>query len=201
MVNFLYMKDNKYGMKPKERIIQLLAAYPKKPWMQKELAERAGCSRPYVSKLVKGFEKEGIIAKPYKNQLRLINPEKLLVKWAAIRKMPKPEYITATTDRAEAVLGKMNGYAVTFLRAAWHRTHFMKAERIDIYADDKFRVEKIGSASKVPTPVAVYREPEALEGRVKVGGLWLVSPALNYVDLVVKGHAQAAGVLAEKEGL
>lgn len=188
-------------MKPKERVMQLLATYPKKPWMQKELAELAGCSRPYVSKLVGGFEDEGIIAKPYKNQLRLINPEKLLVKWAGIRKMPEPEYIETTVDEAETALRKMNGYAVTLLKAAWHRTHFMKAERIDIYADDNFGVEKIGSASKVPTPVVVYREPEALEGRITVGGLWLVSPALNYVDLVVKGHAQASKVLAEKEGL
>lgn len=187
-------------MQPKERIFQLLATYPQKPWMQKELAELASCSRPYVSKLVGELELGGIIAKPYKNQLRLVNPQKLLMMWANIRKLPEPVYLDAKAVDVEARLGKEEGYAMTLLRAAWHRTHFMKTERIDLYVDDSFKLETLGERSDSPTTVAAYREANALEGSEEVGGLRLVALPLNYVDLVAKGHSRVAEVLAQ-EGL
>ncbi len=61
-----------------EKIIRLLLVYPKKQFKQVELARNVGCSKVFVSKIIKKFTEEGILSKISKNEFRLISFSKLI---------------------------------------------------------------------------------------------------------------------------
>lgn len=190
-------------MEPRERIFRLLCVH-KGPWMQKDIAGKAGCTQAYVSKVMKEFLEEGMISRPYKNQVNLIGFSRLLLKWAAMRKMPQPTYVNPefAASEIEKKLAGLDGYALTLFSGAWHRTGFMKTERLDAYVDEGFDVEKFGGVSTAPTMLIFYRSSEELDGAERSGGLALVHPAQNYADLASMGGSgmRVASEIAKKYG-
>ncbi len=190
-----------------EKIIRLMLTYPKRKWMQKELAEKANCSRAFVSKLMKRFHSENIISRPYKNQVILIGFQKLLNKWVSMRKLPEPVYLESalSEEEFEKLLKKeKKDYALTLFRAAWQRIKFMRTNSFELYVSpermEKF-VAKFGKRTEKPTNFIIYNsEKENFEGMGKVNGLNLVSVVQNYVDLMSLGGtgARVAFKLGEK---
>lgn len=190
-------------MKPKERIFRLLCVH-KGPWMQKDIAKKAGCTPAYVSKVMKGLLNDGIVSKPYKNQVDLLSFSTLLLRWAAARRVPSPTYIKSPLNKAELEkrLSGMDGYALTLFSGAWHRTKFMKTESVEAYIREDFDAGQFGSVSTEPTNVTFYRSSEELDGAEKIGGLSLVHPAQNYADLASLGGTgiRVAQEIARKYG-
>lgn len=178
-----------------EKIIRMLLEHPKQKWMQKDLAARSSCSRPYVCKLMKKFRKENIIARPYKNQVVLIGFSKLLNKWANMRKMPEPVFVETTLDEKEIenLLKDMEDYALTLFRAAWYRIKFMRTDSFEIYAQkpEEF-INKFGKKVNEPTKFIVYKGDENMfKSTEKIDGFNLVSVVQNYADLVTAGGSGA----------
>ena len=181
-------------MNKKQRIYQLLLNSPKKTWVQKELAELSGCSAAYVSKVMGALEKEGIAVRPRKNSTRLKDFSKLLLKWAAIRKMPEPIYIKTKVDRdlddLEFLFSGISGCALTLFSGAWHRTHLLKTSTFEAYLSPKILekiITSIGKISDSPTTVRLYRAENELENSGIVEGVPVVSLVQNYVDLISVG--------------
>jgi len=176
-----------------EKIIRLLLTYPKRKWMQKDMAEKAGCSRAYVSKLMRRFHSENIIARPYKNQVVLIGFSKLLNKWAGMRKLPEPIYIetSLSEEEIEELLKKQKDYALALFRAAWYRTKLMRTDSFEMYVlprNIKRFTDKFGEVVENPTNFIIYEcEEQIFEGMEVIGGLNLVSVVQNYVDLMSFG--------------
>lgn len=179
-----------------EKIIRVLLTYPKRKWMQKELAQKANCSRAFVSKLMKKFRAENIIARPYKNQVILIGFQKLLNKWTGRRKLPQPTYVetSLSEEEVEHLLRREKNYALTLFRAAWYRTKFMKTNSFEIYVSGNLKkfASKFGNFTEKPTPFVMYRsQKEVLEGKEIRDELTLVSVVQNYVDLMSYGGSGA----------
>jgi len=176
-----------------EKIIRLFLIYPRKTWKQSELAKKVGCSKAFVSKLIKRLVSEGVITRPNPQKIILINNAKLLNKWYSLRKMPKPIYIKTEFSKRqiENMLKKETDYCLTLFSAAWHRIKFMKTNRIEAYVNKrktrKF-IEKFGKISKNPTNFIIFPSDNQLfEATEKVNGLHLVHFIQNYVDLVSLG--------------
>lgn len=172
-----------------EKIIRLLLTYPKRKWMQKELASIVCCSKPFVSKIMHRFATDGIIAKPYKNQVVLLDFPRLLNIWASMRKLPAATYIKTDWSRKEIVdmLKESESYALTLFSAAWYRIHFMRTERLELYTTDESFLHKFGSLSKEPTNFLAYIcEKDVFEG-CEIVELRVVSTPQTYVDLMSFG--------------
>ncbi|MBN2014197.1 MAG: hypothetical protein JW778_03365 [Candidatus Altiarchaeota archaeon] len=192
-----------------ERIIRLLLTHPKRRWVQKDLAEKTHCSTAFVSKLMKKFQSENIIARPYKNQVVLIGFSKLLNRWSSTRKLPQPIYIRTSfsEEKIEGLLRREKGYVLTLFRAAWHRTKFMKTDSFEVYVvSDKIEgfTKKLGARTENPTNFIVYEcEEQVFEGMETINKLRLVSVVQNYTDLMSLGGtgSRVAFNLAEKYGL
>jgi len=192
-----------------EKITRLLLTHPKRKWMQKDIAETAGCSRAYVSKLMQRFHSENIIARPYKNQVVLIGFSRLLNKWAGMRKLPEPIYIetSLSEEEIEESMRKEKDYALTLFRAAWYRTKLMRTDSFEMYvlAEDIERFAgNFGDRIENPTNFIIYgSEKQIFEGMEAVGKLRLVSVVQNYVDLMSFGGtgSRVAFNLGERYGL
>ncbi len=188
----------------KEKVMRSLLTHPKNTWKQKELADKAGCSKAFLSKLTKKFISEGILTRPYNQQLVLVSYTKLLNKWSGERKMPQPVYIKTEmkSKRVEQKLKKMESYALTLFSAAWHRIKFMKTNTVEVYVhkDLKPFIKTFGKKSKDPTTFSIFPIDEEIEGSEKINGLSLVSVVQNYVDLMSYGGngARVAFELAKK---
>jgi len=190
-----------------EKIIRMLLTHPKQKWMQKDLAEKSNCSKAYLSKLMKKFREENIIARPYKNQVVLIGFSKLLNKWANMRKMQEPIYlnISLSEKEIEDSLKEEKDYALTLFRAAWYRTKFMRTDSFEIYAGEpeKF-IKNFGEKVNEPTNFIVYMgDKQIFEFIEIVEGFKLVSVVQNYADLMSAGGSgvRVAYELAEKYDL
>jgi len=192
-----------------EKIIRLLLTYPKRKWMQKDIAEKAGCSRAFVSKLMYRFHSENIIAKPYKNQVVLIGFSKLLNKWAGMRKLPEPIYIetSLSEEEIEELLKKRKDYALTLFRAAWYRTKLMRMDSFEAYVSQRNIgrfIGNFGGRVENPTNFIIYESEEQIfDGVEVIGKLRLVSVVQNYVDLMSFSGtgSRVAFDLGEKYGL
>lgn len=190
-----------------EKIIRMLLTHPKQKWRQNDMAEKSSCSKAFVSKLMKKFQEENIIARPYKNQVVLIGFSKLLNKWANIRKMPEPIYIetTLSEEEIEELLKDEEDYALTLFRAAWYRIKFMRTDSFEIYVrkPEKF-IKKFGKKVNEPTNFVVYKgEQQIFESIEIVNDFKLVSVVQDYADLMSVGGsgARVAFELAKKYDL
>lgn len=176
-----------------EKIIRLLLSCPKRRWRQTELASAADCSKAYLSKLTKRWLYEGMIARPKPQEIVLVGASKALSYWVSIRKPPKAVFISTNLTKAETehLLKKETGYALTLFSAAWHRAKFMKTNTIEAYVlrkKLKHFVKKLGKVSGNPTPLTLMSaEKDVFINTERMHGLLLVSPAQNYVDLMLVG--------------
>lgn len=192
-----------------EKIIRLLLTHPKHKWMQKDLAEKTDCSRAFVSKLMRKFQLENIIAKPYKNQVVLVGFSKLLNRWSSMRKLPEPVYMETSFSEKEIeeLLKKREDYALTLFRAAWYRTKFMRTNSFEVYVpreNIKGFAGDFGDRTENPTNFVIYGGEEQIFKDTEVGeGLKLVSVVQNYVDLMSFGGSgsRVAFNLGERYGL
>ncbi len=188
-----------------EAIIRLLLTYPKKSWKKVELARRANCSKPFLTKLMKKLEEEGIVVKAFSG-ISLISFSKLINQWIALRELPKPIYIETnlTNKKIEEKLKEMDDYALTLFSAAWHRIKFMKTDSFELYTTKPKQFKKIGEFTRNPTNFLIfYYNKNIFEGMEKIKNINLVSPIQNYVDLMSYGGSgvRVAIRLAEKYDL
>ncbi len=176
-----------------EKILRLVLLHHEKSWKQVELAELAGCSKAFVSKLTKKMVSEGVLARPNAQEILLISGTKALALWCNTRKMPHPVYIKTllTKTAIENKLRKEKCYALTLFSAAWHRVKFMKTNRIEAYVDKgcvKSFADKFGRLSKTPTNfIAFPSGKEVFEKTETIEGLRLIHVIQNYVDLASSG--------------
>ncbi len=189
-----------------EKIIRLLLVYPKKQFKQVELARNVGCSKVFVSKIIKKFTEEGILSRISKNEFRLISFSKLINNWISLRKLPNPEYIKTELSMEQILkqLKKMDSYALTLLSGAWERIKFMKTNSLEIYTTNKSAFKKFGKFSKEPTNFMLFKcNPDIFTCSEKINDLTVVSIPQNYVDLMVYGGSgiRVAIKLAEKYNL
>lgn len=194
-------------MKAIEKIYAVLLSAPGKRWTQVEIARRCGCSKAFLSKTCKGLIEKGIISRPYKNQLVLINFLGLLNEWVKVRRLPQAVFIETELSK-EAILKKLRrleGYALTLFSAAWLRTKYFQTNSIELYLEqnklDKF-IKRFGKKTTCKTSFMVLPVNEFFLEVKKHGGLRLVPDFQNYVDLMVVGgnSGKVALKLAEKEG-
>jgi len=174
-----------------ELIIKQLAL--KKRWKQKELLAEAGCTKGYLSKVIKKLEDGNIVAKIGRNQIILIDLPKLLNYWTSIRELVNPHFIGTeeSIEEIEQKLKKSNiSYSITLFRAAWHRIKLLKVEKIEIYVLKK-DLQKIFKLLGKPNPhgkIEIYPAEEVdISYPEKIDGINLVPVVQNYVDLMCVG--------------
>lgn len=193
----------------RERLYRLVLINPKASWSQKDLADRAGCSRGYVSRVVAVLVASGVLGRPYKNRVVLTGPTRLLTLWASRRQLPRPTFVATprTPEEIEAVLRGFDGVALTLFRAAWHRTKFMATSSLEAYVSRARLpelVERLGTPAPEPTSVALYpTDGPELEGLEWIEGVPVVSVPQNVVDLMAVGGQgpRVALQLARAHGL
>lgn len=184
--SFLYSKLMK-----QELIIKLFAL--KKDWKQRELLAEAGCTKGYLSKVIKRLENENSVTKIDRKQIIVIDLPKLLSHWISIRKLAKPHFIDTeeSVEKIEQKLKKSNiNYSITLFRAAWHRLKLLKVEKIEIYVLEKDlgKVFKLLGKPNAYGKVELYPAEETdISYSEKINGINLVPVVQNYVDLMHAG--------------
>ena len=188
-----------------ERIIRLLSIYPSKRWTQRELARRADVSLGLVNKVVKWLMSEGILVRAsYYQRFYVLNLSKLLLNWAAQRKLPRmrSHSFATTPEEVEGVLRGRGDYLMTLFRAAWHRVPHYRSAGVELYAKPEVAQAIIQRfpRGRGATLIVYPYDRFLTEGTEKIDGLNLVPAVQNYVDLVAFGGtgADVAKKLARK---
>jgi hypothetical protein len=188
-----------------ERIIRLLSIHPSKRWTQRELARHADVSLGLVNKVVKWLMLEGILARAsYYQRFYVLNLSKLLLNWAAQRKLPRVRSysLAATPEEVEGVLRGRGGYLMTLFRAAWHRVPHYRSAGVELYAKPEVvqAITQRFPRGKGATLIVYSYDCFLVEGIEKIDGLNLVPAVQNYVDLIAFGGvgADVAKKLARK---
>ncbi len=194
-----------------EILIKLLSL--KKEWNQKDLVEKANCTKGYVSKIIGKLTYLNIVTKTSRKKIVVIDLPKLLNYWISIRKLPNPIYIDIKepVENVERKLKKSKiDYSLTLFSAAWHRIKLLKVDKIEVYVLKKDLQKFLKIAAKLGGKPGPYGKVEIyiankydLIGSEKISDLNLVPITQNYVDLMTVGGngTRVALELAKKFGL
>jgi len=179
------------------RILRVLLVNSNMDWTERELAEEAGVSNGLAHYVCKALTRLGFIARNERNRLVLVNPLRLLKRWAAYHQYDRMnkflDYFTLEReiDRFIDKVAQLDlDYAISGLVGAWLVAPYVRPVDVHLYVSSKETAEKIAEELKLnPMPrggnvkfVLPYDEG-VFYGARKVRNVKVVSNVQLYVDL------------------
>ena len=180
------------------RVARWLLIHPRTAWRQRDLAEAIGLSDGAVSKVVRAYEEQGLVARDATGAVRAADPPRLLDAWRERYRFDRHRLRAGTvaarsgvelTRRIGTVFGSADvRHAFTGLAAAWGWDGFASFRTVAVYGDTwperslddlGFVEEPRGANLWVITP----DDEGVFHGGATRDGVSLVHPVQTYLDL------------------
>lgn len=187
------------------RISRAMLAEPGRWWQQRELAEAAGISTGYVSKVVARLSEVDLLDHGPEGRLRPKSPGLLLDAWAQVYDFRRheiarfhavgrrgPSIAESLASGLAAVAGL--DWAATGLAAAWALTHFVDHRLVTAFVSrplldpEEFGLRPVTEGENVW--LVVPRDDGVFSAAREASGLRCVHPVQVYLDLL--GHPERA---------
>ena len=194
------------------RILRVLLVNFSRDWNERELAREAGVSRGLAHYVCRTLIELGFVARNERNRLILIDPLRLLKRWASYHQFDRMnkflDYFTfeREIDRFMKKVAELDlEYAVSGLVGAWLVAPYVRPVDVHLYVPAKDVAEEIAKKLELnPTPrggnvkfVLPYDEG-VFYGMHKVRDINVVSNVQQYVDLYnfpARGEEAASRIL------
>lgn len=183
------------------RVVRCLLIEPQRPWTLEDMAECAGLTLGFVSRVFKTLARDAYMDRA-RGDNRVRDRDALLDAWASAPG-PKDDVSerVATVSSTENLVQLIRGasvqpdYAITAEAAADRIAPFARYSRVEMYVDDIAGWDRSLGLTAVPRGGnVVLIKPSDLgvfDGAFERDGLRLVSRPQLYVDLVRRGGAAA----------
>jgi len=192
------------------RVSRVMLAEPERWWQQAELAEAAGISTGYVSKVVSRLAEVELLAHGPEGRLRPKSPGLLLDAWAQVYDFRRHEIARfhavgrkgpGIAESLAARLGAVPGlgWAATGLTAAWALTHFVDHRLVTFFVSrplldpEELGLRPVEDGENVW--IVVPRDDGVFYASHEASGLRCVHPVQVYLDLL--GHPERAREAAD----
>ncbi|OGD53630.1 hypothetical protein A3K81_03305 [Candidatus Bathyarchaeota archaeon RBG_13_60_20] len=212
------MRNAKNIFEPKaSRILRCLLTNPGEAWSVRRIADEAQVSVGFTHAVTVSLLEQGYAARNEGNSIELVNPIKLLERWASyhqyLHENRFEDYYTfeKSIEKSMEWLGKVSSrYALTTLSGAYLVSPYVRPAVVEMYVGDEDQKESIVKNLDL--------RPTASEGNVRlvhpydegvfykaqdIDGVMIVSDVQLYVDLVnypSRGEEAARSILEKIKG-
>jgi len=196
------------------RIASFLLLHSRQAVTQKLVCEETRLSKGFVSRVVSGLVREGIVKRPFKNRFSLEYPERLLVGWVGNRRVGELKTFFCGDERVlEELKRRRVKHAHTLLSGAWIDANYLRSGFKTVYVEPGFDARKElngfefveGELRELKKRVAlvVADDEFVFYGVREFASESVVNPFLLYVDLASFGGIALTALdsVAEKHGL
>lgn len=179
------------------RILRVLLSYPSRGWTVRGIAKEASVSLGFTHAVLLALQQQGYIAHDERYRLLLVDPMRLLRRWAAYHQYTAVNKFTGyyTFDRGIEVFFRRikkitERYALTSLAGAWLVAPYVRPATVDIYVPSVNANPQVAAALQLQPVekggnvrlVAPYDEGVFYKTQL-IGRLRVVSDIQLYVDL------------------
>ncbi len=184
------------------RIISYYLLHAKEPVSQKQIVEATGVAAGLVSRVSSELVARGIVKRLYRTRFSLEYPQKLMLDWIGNRQMAQKRAFFAK----DVSILKGVKHTHTLFSGAFLQTEYLKTRFTTVYVshnyrpDEKVREGRVGDFLENIVLIPADDEFVFYERR-KIKGLWVVNPALLFVDLSSLGGMalQQASEVAQQQ--
>jgi hypothetical protein len=193
------MRKAKNIFEPKaSRAIRCLLTNPDEAWTIRKISNEANLSVGYTHAVTVTLKELGYIARNESNQIKLVNPIKLLERWASyhqyVHENKFEEYYTFEKKIEEIIkkLGKTNShYALTTLSGAYIISPYVRPNVVEMYIRDEDQKQNIVNSIELKPTITdgnvrlVHPYDEGVFYKTQnIEDLKIVSNVQLYVDLI-----------------